>query len=192
MTIKKILLVDDEDIIRLTLQQDLQDEGYAVDTAADGKTAVTMLDKGYDLIITDLMMEGVDGIALLETARKNDSQQAVFILTGYGELNSAINALRLGAADYLLKPYNYEELLLRIENCLDKQELRKKVKFYEDILPICCDCKKIRDDENNEFGKGEWLTTEEYFYRKTDFKLSHSYCPECKKKCLRQIEEMGR
>lgn len=192
MMIKKILLVDDEDIIRLTLQQDLQDEGYEVETAADGKTAVTMLDKGYDLIITDLMMEGMDGIALLETARKNDPHQAVFILTGYGELNSAINALRLGAADYLLKPYKYEELLLRIENCVDRHELRRKVELYEDILPICCDCKKIRDDEKCEFGKGEWITPEEYFYRKTDLKLSHSYCPECKERCLRQIEEMGR
>ncbi len=192
MTAKKILLIDDEEIIRLSLQQDLQDEGYEVDMAADGETAVMMFNRGYDLIITDLMMEGMDGLAVLQKARENDPHQAVFILTGYGELSSAIDALRLGAADYLLKPYNYEELLLRIENCLEKRELRKKVTLHEGILPICCDCRKIRDDEKCAFGEGEWLTLEQYFHRKTDIKLSHSYCPECKEKCLLQIEKMGR
>ncbi len=182
MTAAKILLIDDEEIIRLSLQQDLQDEGYEVDTAEDGEPALEMFGNGYDLIITDLMMEGVDGMTVLKKAREANPQQAVFILTGYGELDSAINALRLGAADYLLKPYHYDELLLRVKNCLENQELRKRITLYEDILPICSSCKNIRDDENCEPGLGKWLTMEQYFYRKMDLKPSHGYCPECYKK----------
>lgn len=187
MIAPKILLIDDEEIIRLSLQQDLQDEGYEVDTVEDGKPALEMFGNGYDLIITDLMMEGVDGMTVLKKSREANSQQAVFILTGYGELNSAINALRLGAADYLLKPYKYDELLLRIKNCIENQELRKKVTLYEDILPICCDCRKIRDDEGCESGAGEWLTMEQYFHQKMDLKSSHGYCPECYEKGMNII-----
>ena len=192
MISKKILLIDDEKIIRLSLQQDLRDEGYEVETAADGETGVAMFDREYDLIITDLMMEGMDGVEVLQRAKEKDPYQAVFILTGYGELKSAINALRLGAADYLLKPYNYEELLLRIQNCLEKQELRKKISLYENILPICCDCRKIRDDEKCGFGKGEWLSMEQYFHQKMNIMPSHGYCPECAEKFFQEIEQKGR
>lgn len=188
MTAEKILIVDDEEIIRMSLQQDLQDEGYLVETAEDGVAAIKMLERGYELIITDLMMEGVDGIEVLKKAREGNPQQAVFILTGYGELDSAINALRFGAVDYLLKPYNHEELLLRIANCLEKMELQRKIRFYEDILPICCDCGKIRDDEGCERGTGEWLSVEKYFYRKMNLRASHGYCEECGQKHLDEIQ----
>jgi len=185
----KILIVDDEEIIRVSLQQDLLDEGYHVDIAEDGKTAIGMLDTKYDLIITDLMMEGIGGIEILKTARERYSQQAVFILTGYGELDSAINALRLGAADYLLKPYNYDELLLRIGSCLEKRELLRKIKLYENILPICCECGKIRDDEGHERGAGEWFSVEQYFHKKMNLKSSHGYCDECGQRQLDAIRK---
>ncbi len=190
MTTPKILLIDDEEIIRLSLQQDLQDEGYEVDTAEDGEPALKMFANGYDLIITDLMMEGVDGMTVLQKSRQANPQQAVFILTGYGELESAINALRLGAADYLLKPYNLEELLLRVKNCLANQELQKKVKLYENILPICCECKKIRDDDGKEPGSGEWLSLEHYLHLKAGVELSHSYCPECYRKRMAELDKL--
>jgi DNA-binding response OmpR family regulator len=192
MVAKKILLIDDEEIIRMSLQQDLQDEGYKVDIAENGEPALAMLSNHYDLIITDLMMERVDGITVLEKAREANPQQAVFILTGYGELDSAINALRLGATDYLLKPYNYDELMLRIKNCLANQELRKKITFYEKILPVCCDCRKIRDDDGCKPGEGEWLTMEQYFHLKMDIKSSHGYCPECYQKEIAAIEKLGK
>ena len=190
MTAEKILIVDDEEIIRVSLQQDLLDEGYMVDIAEDGETAIRMLDRKYDLIITDLMMEGIDGIAVLKSARELNSKQSVFILTGYGELDSAINALRLGAADYLLKPYNHEELLLRIRSCLEKRALQHKIDFYEDILPICCECGKIRDDEGRERGTGEWFSVEQYFHKKLNLKSSHGYCEECGQKQLDEIDRI--
>ncbi len=188
MTAEKILIVDDEEIIRISLQQDLLDEGYMVDIAEDGETAIKMLDRKYDLIITDLMMEGIDGIAVLKSAKELNSKQSVFILTGYGELDSAINALRLGAVDYLLKPYNHEELLLRISSCLEKRELQRKIDLYEDILPICCECGKIRDDEGCERGTGEWFSVEQYFHKKLNLKPSHGYCEECGQKQLDEIK----
>ena len=189
MAEEKILIVDDEEIIRVSLQQDLLDEGFIVDIAEDGNTAIGMLDTKYDLIITDLMMEGIGGIEILKAAREKYPQQAVFILTGYGELDSAINALRLGAADYLLKPYNYEELLLRIGSCLEKRELQRKITLYEDILPICCECGKIRDDEGRERGTGEWFSVEQFFHKKMNLKSSHGYCDECGQKQLDAIRK---
>ena len=192
MAEENILIVDDEKIIRVSLQQDLLDEGYIVDIAEDGETAIGMLDKKYDLIITDLMMEGIGGIDVLKTAREKYPQQAVFILTGYGELDSAINALRLGAADYLLKPYHYEELLLRIGNCLEKRELQRKIKLYENILPICCECGKIRDDEGCERGTGEWFSVEQFFHKKLNLKPSHGYCDACGQRQLDEIKKYQR
>ena len=189
MTAQKILLIDDEEIIRLSLQQDLQDEGYEVDTAEDGKPALAMFTNGYDLIITDLMMEGVDGMTVLKKSREANPQQAVFILTGYGELDSAINALRLGAADYLLKPYNHDELLLRVKNCLENQELLKKITFYEDILPICCVCHKIRNDKGVGHGEGEWSNIEKYLHQKMGVRPSHTYCPDCYQREMDLVEE---
>ncbi|NOQ47302.1 MAG: response regulator [Desulfobulbaceae bacterium] len=187
MSNKKVLIVDDEKIIRKSLQQDLQDEGYEVETAASGEIAETMLDRGYDLIITDLVMEGMDGIDVLKSAKKINSNQSVFILTGYGVLNSAVSALRLGAEDYLLKPYNHDELMIRIAKCLEKQQMQTTISLYEDILSICSECKKIRDDEGRERGTGEWISIEQYISRATGNRLSHGLCPGC---YHRQMEEL--
>lgn len=190
MAVEKILVVDDEEIIRFTLQKLLLGVGYEVDTAENGIAAVEMLSKRYELIITDLVMDGLDGIGVLEKAKEEDSHQEVFILTGQGKLDSAIHALRLGASDYLLKPYNPEELILRIKNCLEKKRLQEKINFYEDILPICCDCGKIRDDEVSGDESRKWFSVEEYITRKMNLKPSHGYCDECGQKQLDRISKM--
>ena len=140
---KKILIVDDEEIVRKTLELNLLDEGYSVDIASSGEEAVALFDNGYDLIITDLMMEGMDGLEVLEQAKAKDQNTIVFILTGYGELESAVSALRAGAEDYLLKPYNCSELMIRLFRIFEKQNMRKTIDLYEDILSICSECKKI-------------------------------------------------
>ena len=112
---KKILVVDDEILILKSLQADLEQAGYIVGASGNGEEALVKLAQdSYCLVITDLMMEDMDGIELLAKVREQDSDMPVIIITGYTELESAIGALRLGAADYLHKPYNHEELLLRI------------------------------------------------------------------------------
>ncbi len=125
---KKILVVDDEILITKTLQADLEDAGYLVGVADSGEEALFRLSQDrYNLVITDLMMENMGGLELIARLREQDFDIPVIIITGHSELETAIAALRLGAADYLHKPYNPEELLLRIKNCLEKQELLEEV-----------------------------------------------------------------
>ncbi|MCD6388831.1 MAG: sigma-54-dependent Fis family transcriptional regulator [Desulfobulbaceae bacterium] len=180
---RKILIVDDEIIILKCILVDLRRFDYSVDTAENGNQALAMLEKEkYDLVITDLMMEDMGGLELLAEIKKKTADMPVIIMTGYGELDSAIEALRLGASDYLLKPCNNEELILRVGNCIDKVELQKKVKFYESILPICSVCKKIRDDAGKGRGDGDWKPLEEYLAQNVGLDLSHGICPECSDK----------
>jgi len=187
-----ILIVDDEELIRETLRLDMLDMGYAVDLAASGEEAAALLGKEYDLIITDLIMEGVDGMEVLRLAKSKRPDQAVFILTGYGELESAIEALRLGADDYLLKPYNHDELILRVAKCLAGRNLRKTVRLYESLLSICSECKKIRDDEPDQNGEVRWLSIEQFISKTTGSELSHGICPDCYRHKMAELKDMIR
>ena len=84
-----ILIVDDEALIRETLRLNLLDQGHVVEAAASGEEALGLLDREYDLIITDLIMDGIDGLEVLRQAKQKRPEQAVFILTGHGELAAA-------------------------------------------------------------------------------------------------------
>ena len=189
MNRRKILLVDDEAIIVKTLASRLSEEGFAVTSARDGHEALAHQAKTtFDLVITDLMMEGLDGIQVLKESKRRSPQTSVIILTGYGDLTSAVDALRLGADDYLLKPCDNNELLFRISRCFEKQELQKTIRMYEDILPICLVCKKIRDDSGKEPGTGEWVPVDKYLTCRAVKNMSHGYCPDCGQKFLEQID----
>lgn len=183
-----ILLVDDEAIILRTINKELQADGYEVAMADTGKKGIALLNRyRFDLIVTDLMMEGVDGLQVLKQAKKIDSGLPVIILTGHGDIRSAIDALRLGADDYLLKPCDIEELLFRISGCLEKSAMRKKIKIYEKILPVCSVCKKIRDDADKEPGKGTWMSIEQYLVHKSGVQLSHGYCKDCYNEAIKNL-----
>ena len=124
----KILLVDDEESIVKSLQQDFKQEGYEITIALSGEEAIEKLrDQQFDMVLSDLAMPGVDGIAVLNEAKKVNPEMITVILTGYGDMTSAIEALRLGVDDYLLKPCDSEELLVRTSRHLAKQEAFKKV-----------------------------------------------------------------
>ncbi|EKD40275.1 MAG: response regulator receiver protein [uncultured bacterium] len=119
-----ILFVDDEKLIRNSFTRELRTEGFTVTAVASGSEAINEVEKKkYDLVITDLMMPGVDGFAVLKAAKKNVPQTGVIILTSFGDMQSAIDALRLGADDFILKPCEIEELVFRIRHCLGKQNL---------------------------------------------------------------------
>ncbi len=180
---KSILLVDDEQIILHSIGRDLRMQDYVVTLAANGEDAINLLKcNQFELVVTDISMQGLDGIQVLKEAKKISSIISVIILTGYGDMVSAIDALRLGADDYLLKPCDPDELVMRIERCLEKQEAFQKVRFYEKILPVCMYCKSIRDDSGTEPGKGEWLTMEKYIYHMSGTDISHGICPGCYEK----------
>ncbi len=125
---KKILLVDDEEIIRTSLAREIRLENYSIDTAADGDEAITRLRlTRYNLVITDLVMPGIDGLGVLQAAKEIAPEICVIIITGYGDMDSAIEALRLGADDFLLKPCGTDELFFRLARCLEKQNLLRQL-----------------------------------------------------------------
>jgi DNA-binding NtrC family response regulator len=121
MARKSILVVDDERSQREILEMILSSEGYDVTTAASGEAAVKFAhDRRFDLALTDLKMTGMDGIELLQELLNLDSSIIVILLTAHGTIDSAKEALRRGAYDYLQKPYDKEALLETINRALDK------------------------------------------------------------------------
>jgi YesN/AraC family two-component response regulator len=180
MRVHKILLVDDEEIILKAMKKDFEQQGYEVMTASGGEEALEInKSQQFDMIITDLNMHGMDGIKVLAEVKKQTPDIGSIILTGYGDMSTAIEALRLGADDYLLKPCDSEELQLRTSRCLENREAHIKVKFYEHVLPVCAYCKNIRDDKGVEIGTGPWMSMEEYIHSYSGTDFSHGICPEC-------------
>ncbi|GJL77926.1 MAG: transcriptional regulatory protein LiaR [Nitrospinaceae bacterium] len=128
MNNKSILLVDDEMIILKTISHVLKKQGYFVNTASDGKEGLRKFtDVPCDLVITDLIMEGVDGIQFSKAIKKINPVTEIVILTGYPSLTSAIDALKLGACDYLLKPCQTQELLNSVDECLQQQKCKTSI-----------------------------------------------------------------
>ena len=175
-----ILLVDDDPFILEGIGADLESQGFHITEADSGDKALDMLNAGsFDVVITDLVMENIDGIQVLKKTKNLHPETMVIILTGYGNMKSAIEALRHEADDYLLKPCESEEMLYRVNRCLEKAELTRKIKLYQSILPMCCVCKKIRDDRNTQPGKGQWVEVEQFIHDKANLEITSSYCPDC-------------
>ncbi len=130
-----VLLVDDDPLILTSVGLNLEQEGFVVSPAEGGETAVELLGgNSYDVVITDLMMDRIDGLEVLKFVKKINPETVVIILTGYGNLNSAISALRLEADDYLLKPCDTQKLLFRTKKCLDNMEIKKKNAFLQEQI----------------------------------------------------------
>ncbi|MCI0439403.1 MAG: response regulator, partial [Chloroflexi bacterium] len=103
----KILVVDDEEIIRVLLTEILIEDGYEVTTAANGEEAVQFLKSSrFDLLISDMVMPGMNGIEVLQAAFQTNSHQATIMITGYPSVETAVRLVNLGAADYITKPFN--------------------------------------------------------------------------------------
>ena len=120
----KILVVDDEEIIRESLSYTLRNENYDVDEAANGKEAYSKLkESSYDLVITDIEMPEMKGTELLEEISAMNLQTSSIVITAYGSLETAISALRSGASDYILKPVEFDELLIKVKRLFEVREL---------------------------------------------------------------------
>jgi len=121
MSRKSILVVDDEKSQREILEMILSGEGYDVTTASSGEAAMKFVaDRRFDLVLTDLKMTGMSGLDLLKELTDFDKSIIVLLLTAHGTVDSAVDALRLGAFDYLQKPYDREKLLDTISRALNK------------------------------------------------------------------------
>jgi DNA-binding NtrC family response regulator len=121
MARKSILVVDDEKNQREILETNLSGEGYDVTTASSGEAAMKFVEsRRFDLVLTDLKMTGMSGLDLLKELTNFDKSIIVILLTAHGSVDSAVDSLRLGAFDYLQKPYDSEKLLETISRALNK------------------------------------------------------------------------
>lgn len=124
----RLLVVDDEDNVRVTTAAILEQEGYEVETASDGQEALKKIREGkFDLVLTDLRMEGMDGNALLNVLCSNHPNIVTVVLTGYASIESSIDALRCGVYDYLVKPCVIDDLKLTVRRALQHQSQRMRI-----------------------------------------------------------------
>ena len=127
----KILVVDDEPNVLLTTSTILRHEGYDVDAVADGASALEAIRaQYYDLVLTDLNMPGVDGLAVLAEVRKRSPGTVTVMITGYGSMESAIEAVHLGAYEYLLKPTEVADLKQAVRRSLERKRLSEIDSLY--------------------------------------------------------------
>ncbi len=121
---KPILIVDDEKNIRLTLSQALETLGAEIDTAANGEEALTKLkEKGFGLILLDIRMPGMDGMEVLRRVREIRPDIRIIMITAYGTVESAVEAMKLGAVDFLQKPFEPEEIRELVLRVMDRENL---------------------------------------------------------------------
>ncbi len=131
----KILIVEDNPGMRKMLVQALTEKDYDAAEVADGLEAANRIAaEGYDLIITDLKLPGMDGIEVLKKAKENNPNSLVIIITAFGTVENAVEAMRLGAYDYILKPFSIKEVYLKIEKALSQQSIVSENIFLKEEI----------------------------------------------------------
>jgi len=124
---RRILIVDDERSVRTSLKEWFLEDGFNVETAEDGPDALRTMDSGpFDLFILDLKMPGMDGITLMNQIQKGDRDATVILLTAYASVETAVEALKQGAFDYVTKPVDPDDLSNLVRNALRQQELKEE------------------------------------------------------------------
>jgi DNA-binding NtrC family response regulator len=122
----RILIVDDEKAILVALRGLFGKEGYEVDTASSGEEAVRKIEAGrFHVVVTDLSMDGISGMQVLERGRAMDPDLAVVMITAHGSEKAAVQAMKLGATDYLPKPFDNDELRVVVRKAMETALLRR-------------------------------------------------------------------
>jgi two-component system NtrC family response regulator len=135
MRTKTILVVDDDESLRRVTELQLEEAGYEVVTAASGEQALRILeDQSFPLVITDFKMPGLSGMDLLKAVRKSFPQTSVLMITAFGTVHSAVEAMKAGAYDYITKPIDYEELVLVVNRAMEHQQLVEEVQHLRTNL----------------------------------------------------------
>lgn len=128
----KILVIDDERAIRRSIKEILEFEKHQVEEAEEGNMALNMaLKNNYDVILSDIKMPKLDGIELLQKLIENNVQSAIIIMSGHGTIETAVDAVKKGAYDYLAKPIDLNRLLVSVRNALEKSELLTETRFLK-------------------------------------------------------------
>lgn len=148
-----ILIIDDEKSIRKTLSEILSYEGYKVDEAADGAEGFKMFkDKQYDAILCDIKMPKMDGLEFLEKAREANTDVPIIMVSGHGNIDTAVEAVKKGAYDYISKPPDLNRLLITLRNAMDKSNLvtetktlRRRVNKTQEMIGTSAPIMKIKE-----------------------------------------------
>ncbi len=148
-----ILIIDDEKAIRKTLTEILGYEGYKIDEASDGEEGLNKFRlKNYDLVLCDIKMPKLDGIEFLEKAKEINPEVPIIIISGHGNIETAVEAVKKGAYDYISKPPDLNRMLITLRNAMDKttlvaetKVLKRKVNKVQEIVGESAPIKKIKD-----------------------------------------------
>jgi two-component system nitrogen regulation response regulator NtrX len=135
MGVGRILIVDDEESIRATLRQILEDEGYAVEECEDGERALQLLEHGeYDAALLDVWLPGMDGIEVLQQITSRKIPVEVVVISGHGTIETAVKATKFGAVDFIEKPLSLDRVLLAVANAVKKRRLEQKTQILTSQL----------------------------------------------------------
>lgn len=148
-----ILIIDDEKAIRKTLSEILSFEGYKIDEAADGEEGLKKFkEKSYDLVLCDIKMPKMDGIEFLQKAGETNPDTPIIMISGHGNIETAVEAVKKGAYDYISKPPDLNRLLITIRNAMDKSTLvtetkvlKRKVSKVQEMIGDSSPIKKIKE-----------------------------------------------
>jgi two-component system, NtrC family, nitrogen regulation response regulator NtrX len=148
-----ILIIDDEKAIRKTLTEILSYEGYKIDEAGDGEEGLKKFgEKAYDIVLCDIKMPKIDGIEFLEKAKDINPDVPVIMISGHGNIDTAVEAVKKGAFDYISKPPDLNRLLITLRNAVDKQNLvtetkvlKRKVSKVQEMIGESSPIAKIKD-----------------------------------------------
>lgn len=133
----RILLAEDDEIMRISVFDRLKQSDWQVDQVENGIEGVKMLEQhDYNLVISDIRMPGMDGMKLLQKVRKLSPETGVIIMTAYGSVNDALDCLRQGASDYILKPFDMDDLIIRCNRILDFQRIQNQVTTLQENCRI--------------------------------------------------------
>jgi DNA-binding NtrC family response regulator len=178
-----ILVVDDKDSMRNMLTETLTDEGHAVDSAPDGRRAIELINnKSYDVVVTDLMMPNIDGLEVLSRAKEVDDETTVIVMTAYGTVESAVNAMKKGAFDFIAKPFDTDHLCVLVNRALENRRLRAENSLLREelaggpglpniigknarMIEICTLIQKVAKSDASVLLQGESGTGKELFAR---------------------------
>jgi two-component system response regulator HydG len=144
MAHERILVADDHDSLRRGVVRALKEAGHEVDEASNGNQAIELLHKGqFDVVLSDLKMGGSDGLDVLRTAKALHPAASVILMTGFGSVQTAVEAMKIGAFDFVQKPFEIEEMELRIAKALEHRRLKHEIDYLRHTQPDIYDFDRI-------------------------------------------------
>jgi len=174
-----ILIVDDTPQNVQVLARTLEEGNYELAVATNGKDALAFVEREEpDLILLDVMMPEMNGYEVCRVLKKNEKTVniPIIFLTAKRETDDIVKGFDAGGVDYIIKPFNSKELMARVKAHVELTLARREIQELQGIIPICSNCKNVRDDE------GYWQRVEIYVETRSEASFSHGVCPDCMEK----------